>query len=234
MSGGIFSPPGQSFTSVAAPLVNGGTPNRPNLSVSAASGAAAGSMSAADYTLLHNQAVITTINVPLTLAAGALDIQQASASLEGSLSAADYASLHPPTVRVNNSANIATVTGVLKLLTFDTEDYDLSAMHDPATNPGRLTVVRAGRHQFGCNIEWAASNVTERNVFIYKNGAKVAGPVGQAGSTGAAAQQAVWEGDCAVNDYFEVWVQQFTTVGINVNFVAGLSPAFWGHWMAKE
>lgn len=183
----------KSLTRVHAPLVNRGTPQNPDLEVSAASTSAA-----------------------------------------GSLSATDYASLHPPTVRVYNSANIATVSGVLTTLTFDAEDYDLSAMHSTSANTSRLTVVRAGRHQFGCAVEFAASNVTERGCFIYKNGGKVAGTVSQAGSTGAAALQAFYEGDCVIGDYFEVVVYQVTGVGININYVAGYSPTFWGRWCPKE
>lgn len=49
---GTFSPTGQGFTSVTAPLVNSGLPTRPNLSISAATTSAAGSMSAADKTAL--------------------------------------------------------------------------------------------------------------------------------------------------------------------------------------
>jgi len=160
--------------------------------------------------------------------------QLATATQPGLVSPTDYTSLHPPTVRVYNSAAIATVSGVAKFLTFDSEDYDLSGMHSTTVNTGRLTVVRAGRHQFGAIVLWTASNVTERQLYIYKNGNPVAAQINQAGSTGAAAQQVNYEGDCVVGDYFEVVVQQFTTAANNVQAVAGYSPAFWGRWCPKE
>lgn len=51
MSGRFLT--GKSFTRVHAPLVNRGTPQNPDLEVSAASGSAAGSLSATDYSHLQ-------------------------------------------------------------------------------------------------------------------------------------------------------------------------------------
>jgi hypothetical protein len=82
-----------------------------------ATATAHGLLSAADKAKLDAQAVVTTVAAPLTLVAGALDIQAATASLEGSMSAADKARLD----------SLSTITTVASPLTLAAGTLDIQA-----------------------------------------------------------------------------------------------------------
>lgn len=137
----------------------------------------------------------------------------------------------PPHVRVTNSANVSIVTATLTALTFDTEAYDVTACHSLVTNTGRLTVIRDGVHDVGCNITWASSSVTERGALIYKNGAVVASQLNQAGSSGDARTNLSLQITAVIGDYFECFVIHRVGVNINVLAVTDESPAFWYTWL---
>lgn len=140
----------------------------------------------------------------------------------------DLASLLMPSrARVYSSVAIATVSAVMKIIPFDSEEYDIGGLHSNVTNNSRITADATGVWQVGGQIEWTASNVTERRIVIFKNGVMIAEQANQAGSTGYAAQQVYWEGSANATDYFELGALQVTGVGINVTQVAGFSPYMW-------
>jgi hypothetical protein len=130
--------------------------------------------------------------------------------------------------RVYNSAAIATVTSVWKLLTFDTERYDTDGIHEGVTNPSRLTCKTAGKYFFGCCVSFQSNATGYRIATINHNGTpsivQNRSPAVSGDST-ILSCNAVY--DLAVNDYLEVFVYQNRGGALNVESIGNVSPEFW-------
>lgn len=122
--------------------------------------------------------------------------------------------------RVSNSVGQALTTGVAAAVTFDTEGFDTDAMHDPATNPTRLTAKTAGLYLVFGYVNFGANAVGIRQAYIRKNGAGVEAAINinaaAAGTTQAPVSALVL---MAANDYVELVASQ--TSGGNLNALAG-------------
>lgn len=122
------------------------------------------------------------------------------------------------TVRVRRQAAQPVNHAAHAAISWDAEDYDDDALHNPASNPARVTIDRAGKYGLAAGVHFAASNIGGyRYARIMKNGVTelVAinvppSPVAQTIvplSTTAA---------LAAGDYVEVTAYQDTGAALNV------------------
>jgi hypothetical protein len=129
--------------------------------------------------------------------------------------------------RVYNNANIATVNGTYKILTFNTEQFDTDDIHEGITNPSRLTCKTAGKYFITANILWQASAAgTGRQVGILLNNATEIALINQAFNTAVPGFSMATIYDLSVNDYVEVRVIQDSGGALNVLYSAISSPVF--------
>lgn len=76
----------------------------------------------------------------------------------------------PPTVKCGNSAPFSHASsGAWAAVTWPTETYDASGMHDPAVNPTRLTVAVAGKYAISPQLSWDSNTSGLRAVAVRKN-----------------------------------------------------------------
>lgn len=138
-----------------------------------------------------------------------------------------------PHCRVFNSAAISTTTAVALQLTFDSERYDVGAMHSTSTSTGRLTVPTGGAgkyHVFG-HVEFASNATGYRDLALRVNGTTQIGSQIVAGVSGVVTQLSVasmWA--MAVGDFFDLVVLQTSGGNLNVNATPGNSAEFGCAW----
>ena len=94
-------------------------------------------------------------------------------------------------------------------VTLPSEDYDANDMHDPTTNPSRITIQSDGIYVVMAAIEFAADSAGTRIVSIKKNGTAVlakteAAPLSAGNTILQVAAMAALEDD----DYIEIYVTQ--------------------------
>lgn len=78
--------------------------------------------------------------------------------------------------RVYNSAGISIPSTTNTVLTFDSERWDTDAMHDPAVNPGRITIKTAGRYHITGTFYYLDAALGSREIVIkLNNGVFIAG-----------------------------------------------------------
>lgn len=66
-----------------------------------------------------------------------------------------------------NTAN----NGVATTLSFASENWDPSGMHNPAVNPSRITLAKAGRYRVTGQVMWPTNNLGWRYAYLTHNGA---------------------------------------------------------------
>ena len=100
---------------------------------------------------------------------------------------------------------------------WDSEEWDTSNMHDPITNPSRITVPKNGRHIVIANISWALNALGVRGIAIFINNVlratKHANPVNDVESS-LSIQRAF---DLTAGDYIEIRAYQNTGSDLNIN-----------------
>jgi hypothetical protein len=109
-----------------------------------------------------------------------------------------------PYCAVKRAAAINPLTGS-GYFSFDTETSDTSAMHDPATNPSRVTIVTSGRYII--TGQWSNAVLTNvyANINIRKNGATILRDMGIGYNNSGGVQIGLsWVGDLVAGDYVEL------------------------------
>jgi len=126
----------------------------------------------ADATLTNEQALgaLTTGILKNTTSTGVLSIA-AIADLPNA-----------PKAVVRHSANQSINNATLTALSFDTEDQDNDAIHDTATNNGRLTCKTAGFYFIFLVVQWAFDLLGQRQAIIRDTGSAYRGFSVNAGS----------------------------------------------------
>ena len=139
-----------------------------------------------------------------------------------------------PMVRVYNNANIATVSGVTKVLTFNSEFFDTDAMHSTASNTHRLKATTAGKYLIIGQVRWHARNTGRRDMSIRLNGVTVIGFA----EIGSVADSTAFPGinvsttyHLAAGEWVDLAVRQTSGGGINVRSEAYFSPIFEMVWL---
>jgi hypothetical protein len=117
--------------------------------------------------------------------------------------------------RATTSQSIANATDTAVL--FNNETFDTTAFHSTSTNTSRITIPsgKGGYYQFNANVTFASGS-GNRELNIFKNGARVSyGPFpGSSSTSTASATSTVLAG--AVGDYFEVFVYQDSGGALNL------------------
>jgi hypothetical protein len=120
-------------------------------------------------------------------------------------------------------------------ITLDSERFDPSGLHDPASNPSRITIAKAGIYIVGGNLGWAAhaSDQTRRIASISVNGVPGVGTEiarqenhisGITAVTGQA-MTVLWS--FSANDYVELCGFQNSGGALNTLAPASYSPSLW-------
>lgn len=107
--------------------------------------------------------------------------------------------------------NISTATWTAQ--TYGGELWDTNGFHSTATNTSRITIPsgKAGKYLFTGSVAWGSNTSTDRfGVRLYANGANDWNIDYRKGSSSNGELWQSWSviRDCAVNDYFEVYVWQ--------------------------
>lgn len=82
--------------------------------------------------------------------------------------------------RARRTTTMTITSGGWTIPTFDAEDFDSMAMHDPATNPSRITIPagRGGLYLVGASAAWGSGEDTENRVVqVLVDGTTVVGEI---------------------------------------------------------
>jgi hypothetical protein len=139
-----------------------------------------------------------------------------------------------PCCRVYHSAAQTIATGTSTILAFDSERYDTAAMHDTATNNGRITIPTAGVYVITASVEWSTFGPAAYQLSLQRsNGpALIASQNQYPPSGGLGVRQSIAAIDkFAAGDYVVVVVFQATGGLANVNASGNYSPEFAAAWL---
>lgn len=138
-------------------------------------------------------------------------------------------------VRVYNNVNQNVLASTPTAITFNSEEFDTTGMHDTVVNTSRITIATTGIYTVGCNLSYEGADFTgSRQVIITKNGTAIidetiAYPT-QSGSTIMEATSVI---NLAATDYIECVAYQgsaSTLAAQKQNGGSGViyhSPVFW-------
>lgn len=129
--------------------------------------------------------------------------------------------------RVKRLTNIGMTSGATLVIPWDGEDYDPDAMHDPAVNPDRVVIKKAGLYlAVGTVVVQSSSLAGWRIAATMKNGGYIdrgGTHVNDAAGAIAPVVQSVSLVRCAVNDY--LGLAGYQNVGGPL-FVLATDPSF--------
>jgi len=134
-----------------------------------------------------------------------------------------------PACRAYRTTNQTLTTGTDTPISFDGERFDTDNIHDPATNPTRLTCKTAGRYIITGHVAFTPNaGGNNRQVNIRLNGSTVIAsdirPSSSAASNNRVSISAIY--DLAVGDYVELSCYQDTGGNLDVINAANYSPEF--------
>jgi hypothetical protein len=136
-----------------------------------------------------------------------------------------------PSARVFHNANQSIPNGATTALAFNSERFDTDGIHDPATNPTRLTCRTAGKYVITGECVLANSQGgTARQLFVRLNGGTIiAGfnnpPIGAASAIpNRMIVSTIWE--LAVGDYIELCVYHDSGAALAAVYTEGETPEF--------
>lgn len=121
-------------------------------------------------------------------------------------------------VRVRKTATQSLPNGVETPVTYDTEDFDTSDMHDNAVNNSRLISKTGGKYMVVAGIDFAINLTGNRSTRLRKNGTTIIGSQ-QAGASQAAGDpilQAIAIVHLEVGDYVEQLAFQNSGGALNI------------------
>lgn len=129
--------------------------------------------------------------------------------------------------RVYNSANISISNSTATALTFNSERYDYDSIHSTVANTDRMTIVTAGIYNISGHVEWDASGVGQRAIFIRLNGTtNIAVQSGDARSSGNHEMSVSTNYELSNGDYVTLMVWQNSGGNLNVVTSGNDSPEF--------
>lgn len=136
------------------------------------------------------------------------------------------------TCRVYRNAATSIAHNIPVTLSFNTERWDVGAMHDTATNPSRITIQTAGKYAIGGSVEVSNSGTTMWVfVGILRNGTTyvVTQAPSVVGQTAYVSLETVIDG--VVGDYYELLVYQYNSGSATESIASAgeRSPEFWAH-----
>jgi len=126
-----------------------------------------------------------------------------------------------PSCRAQRTSSQSIPNSTYAGVSFDAEVWDNDAIHDPATNPTRLTAKTAGIYSIVGHAEWAANGTGKRLLSIWLNGGTIISMVQDYPATGTEGpvMQIATQYTLSVNDFIELALYQ--TSGGALNIVTG-------------
>ena len=139
----------------------------------------------------------------------------------------------PPMCKATKNATQSIPHATATVITLPTEDYDTDGMHSTLGNTSRITIATDGVYTVTGHVISAASSGPYNFVYIYKNGAALAGETGTIAGTkdGATAimSQITVTLSLVATDYVEVAFYQNSGAAINAQTSCWLSA----HWLGQ-
>jgi hypothetical protein len=144
-----------------------------------------------------------------------------------------------PAARVRNTAAAGTSIPSSSLLTvtYDVEDYDVGALHNPTTNTGRLTAPVAGKYLITASVRWS-QNTVGRRVLILERGGSLSDQPGRdtvsPNMSGSFGPEQTVETVCqlAAGDFITVIAYQDSGSTLTLENNGTTGPAFTMNWLA--
>lgn len=136
--------------------------------------------------------------------------------------------LSKPTARVFNNANLTCTTSTEKVLTFNSEHYDLDGIHDTGS-PSHLTAQAFGAYLIGGHVRFSANSTGHRSLTIRINGTVYIASESRAAAASPAATDISIMTSYVLSegDYAELVATQSSGGNLDVVFGASYSPEFW-------
>lgn len=142
-----------------------------------------------------------------------------------------------PMCRITHTVAQTITNNTATAVAFDTDRFDLGAMHDTATNNSRVTVPTGGdgKYLIGTQINWDSNTAGYRHARLRANGSLNLGsdlrdPVQSAVGTN---MMFVTLHDAVATDYFETIVNQTSGGNLDVLKSARESPEMWALWLGE-
>ncbi len=133
-----------------------------------------------------------------------------------------------PKIRLKLDADLVITTSTLtEIPDWQTETFDPNNLHNPTTNPERITFAIAGTYVIGFSVQWASSATGEREIQTWINGSSAIAKVKQNATAGGETQEAITLWNVAVDDYVSGKVLH--TRGSNLSVKKTSSTSLWAY-----
>lgn len=149
--------------------------------------------------------------------------------------AAVYLGTGKPHCRVYNNANFSVGSSATwTSITFNTERFDVGAMHSTASNQSRIVVPtgEGGKYLIGGSLAFATNATGRRLMRILLNGTTVICQAELPLSSSESGGNLTTIYNLAAADYVELQAYQSSGGALNVIAGTNYSPEFWAMWMA--
>lgn len=137
--------------------------------------------------------------------------------------------------RVYNSANITLTTGVVTLMTYNSERWDNDGIHSTSVNTGRLTCQTDGYYLIDGHLRWATNSTGQRTLNIKLNGTTFIASASFDATAGSLPTSigATTLYYLVVGDYVEMFAFQNSGGNLDIASFGNYSPEFAMHRMAQ-
>jgi hypothetical protein len=141
----------------------------------------------------------------------------------------------PPMCRVVSTGDTAIAHNTFVAESFDgTEAFDTDSMHDPSSNPSRITINTAGVYLITGNVLWQLNTNGSRQLWIRLNGSTyIAGNDARCDASYDMPQVVTTLYEFAANDYVELVLRQDSNVSLNSKTAASYAATFQALWVGQ-
>jgi hypothetical protein len=142
--------------------------------------------------------------------------------------------LNPPGCQVRRTTAQSIPNNTVTAISFDTEDFDSDTMHDPASNPTRLTCQTPGRYLAVGSIPYDTGTTGNREARLAKNGSDISGGRALIAAPGGAALLIVTpviEVSLVAGDFLELRALQTNGGALTTTAVNSVFPMFRARWV---
>jgi hypothetical protein len=129
---------------------------------------------------------------------------------------------------IYNDASQSIADGATAYLDFDQEYFDTDTLHDPSSNPSRITINEAGLYLIVVNLKFAGNTTGDRLARVIKNRSEIITGASCEGITGFSDTSLNFSTivSLAADDYIEVNAGQNSGGALDVSYAAEWTPNF--------